>query len=69
MASIFSAQGGYGTAQTFVDGTQPALWVGSAAVAVAGVAALLIPGRRRAAEAGEESTGTAPERVLETASR
>ncbi|MEU5340855.1 DHA2 family efflux MFS transporter permease subunit [Streptomyces sp. NPDC020766] len=69
MASIFSAQGGYGTAQTFVDGTQPALWVGSAAVAVAGVAALLIPGRRRAAEAGEESAETPPERVLETASR
>ncbi|MEV0218713.1 hypothetical protein [Streptomyces sp. NPDC050704] len=43
-------------------------WAGSFAVAVAGVAALFIPGRRRTAEAGEEGAGTAPARVLETAS-
>ncbi|MFF8671331.1 MFS transporter [Streptomyces sp. NPDC015242] len=47
MASIFSAQGGYETGQTFVDGMRPALVTGSAVVALAGVAALLIPGRRR----------------------
>ena len=70
MASVFAAQGGYQTAQTFVDGIQPALWVGSAAVALAGVAALFIPGRRRAAEAEvDDSAETPPERVLETASR
>ncbi|MCX4908078.1 DHA2 family efflux MFS transporter permease subunit [Streptomyces sp. NBC_00878] len=81
MASIFSAQGGYQSAQTFVDGIQPALWAGSGAVGVAGVAALLIPTRRRTAEAGadvdvdvdveagEGSTDTAPARVLEKASR
>ncbi|WP_338697341.1 DHA2 family efflux MFS transporter permease subunit [Streptomyces sp. Q6] len=47
MSSIFSARGGYDSAQHFVDGIEPALWVGSALVAVAGVAALLIPRARR----------------------
>ncbi|WP_432054989.1 DHA2 family efflux MFS transporter permease subunit [Streptomyces sp. bgisy022] len=47
MASIFAARGGYETGQAFVDGMRPALVAGSAAVALAGVAALLIPARRR----------------------
>ncbi|MFF2199040.1 DHA2 family efflux MFS transporter permease subunit [Streptomyces sp. NPDC058145] len=47
MSSIFAAQGGYASAQNFVDGLRPALVTGSAVVAVAGLAALLIPGRRR----------------------
>ncbi|WP_210582745.1 MFS transporter [Streptomyces sp. GESEQ-4] len=46
MASIFSAQGGYETGQTFVDGLRPALVTGSAVVALAGIAALLIPAGR-----------------------
>ncbi|MBW8798929.1 MAG: DHA2 family efflux MFS transporter permease subunit [Streptomyces sp.] len=49
MSSIFSAQGGYESAQSFVDGLKPALVTGSAVVALAGIAALAIPGRRRAA--------------------
>ncbi|MFD4599000.1 MFS transporter [Streptomyces sp. NPDC058464] len=49
MSSIFSAQGGYESAQSFVDGLKPALYTGSAVVVVAGIAALAIPGRRRAA--------------------
>jgi EmrB/QacA subfamily drug resistance transporter len=75
MSSIFSAQGGYGTAQTFVDGLRPALVVGSAMVALAGVAALLIPTARRAARtrvvASESPQGQdlAQAPVLETASR
>ncbi|WP_155058666.1 MFS transporter [Streptomyces blattellae] len=64
MASIFSAQGGYETAQTFVDGLRPALVTGSAVVALAGVAALLIP-TRHAARAEEEEQESAP--VLEPA--
>ena len=44
-ASIFSAQGGYETGQSFVDGLQPALVTGAGVVAAAGVAALLIPSR------------------------
>ncbi|MFF7053915.1 DHA2 family efflux MFS transporter permease subunit [Streptomyces griseorubiginosus] len=45
MASIFSAQGGYETGKSFVDGLQPALVTGAGVVAAAGVAALLIPSR------------------------
>ncbi|WP_031110129.1 MFS transporter [Streptomyces sp. NRRL S-146] len=66
MASIFAAQGGYETGQTFVDGMRPALVTGSAVVALAGIAALLIPTRRRA-ERQEDSAEPAP--VLETAAR
>ncbi|KOU58521.1 major facilitator transporter [Streptomyces sp. MMG1533] len=63
MASIFSAQGGYESGQAFVDGLQPALVTGAAVVALAGVAALLIPRRRPAARIEGAS---AP--VLETVS-
>ncbi|MEU6062951.1 MULTISPECIES: DHA2 family efflux MFS transporter permease subunit [Streptomyces] len=49
MSSIFSAQGGYESAQSFVDGLRPALVTGSGVVALAAVAALVIPARRRAA--------------------
>ncbi|MFG1668056.1 DHA2 family efflux MFS transporter permease subunit [Streptomyces sp. Y7] len=66
MASIFSAQGGYETGQTFVDGLRPALVTGGTVVALAGVAALIIPSRRRAGAAGSEAE-QAPKRVLETA--
>ncbi|MHB9859774.1 DHA2 family efflux MFS transporter permease subunit [Streptomyces sp. YIM S03343] len=50
MSSIFAAQGGYESGQAFVDGLRPALVTGAAVVAVAGIAALLIPTRRRAAQ-------------------
>ena len=45
MSSIFSAQGGYESGQAFVDGLRPALVTGSAVVALAAGAALLIPRR------------------------
>ncbi|MDQ1017064.1 MFS transporter [Streptomyces afghaniensis] len=66
MASIFAAQGGYETGQTFVDGMRPALVTGSAVVALAGVAALLIPTRRRTVP---QAAPAEPAPVLETASR
>ncbi|WP_405963510.1 DHA2 family efflux MFS transporter permease subunit [Streptomyces sp. NBC_00723] len=47
MSSIFAAQGGYESGQTFVDGLRPALITGAAVVALAGFATLLIPARRR----------------------
>ncbi|MFF7731302.1 DHA2 family efflux MFS transporter permease subunit [Streptomyces sp. NPDC008001] len=45
LASLFSARGGYGSPQRFVDGLVPALWAGVAAVALGALAALLIPAR------------------------
>ncbi|MFF8276774.1 MFS transporter [Streptomyces lateritius] len=50
MASIFAAKGGYGSGREFVDGLQPALWVGAGMVALGAVASLFIPGRRAARE-------------------
>ncbi|GAA3481092.1 hypothetical protein [Streptomyces yanii] len=44
LASVFSAQGGYGSAQSFTDGTVPAVWIGAGFVALAALVALLIPG-------------------------
>ncbi|MFI0134771.1 MFS transporter [Streptomyces luteogriseus] len=64
MASIFAAQGGYETGQTFVDGMRPALVTGSAVVALAGIAALLIPTRRRTER---QTRPGEPAPVLETA--
>src|SRR5207248_671678 len=53
LASVFSSFGGYGSGQHFVDGLGPAVWVGAALVAVAAVAALAIPRRKRAVETEE----------------
>jgi hypothetical protein len=49
LAAVFSAQGGYASAQLFVDGLRPALWVGALAVAVAAVLAFMMPRGRAAA--------------------
>ncbi|MEV0439065.1 DHA2 family efflux MFS transporter permease subunit [Streptomyces spectabilis] len=46
LASVFSAQGGYASPSAFVDGLQPALWVGAGVVALAAAAAALLPRRR-----------------------
>ncbi|MFF9895790.1 DHA2 family efflux MFS transporter permease subunit [Streptomyces longispororuber] len=46
LASVFSAQGGYGPPRMFVDGLEPALWVGAGGVGLAAVAASLLPRRR-----------------------
>ncbi|MFI7411058.1 DHA2 family efflux MFS transporter permease subunit [Streptomyces sp. NPDC049627] len=68
MASIFSAQGGYETGRTFVDGLRPALVTGAAVVALAGLAALTIPARKRGG-AAVSTVEQLPERSLETAAR
>ncbi|WP_428954209.1 DHA2 family efflux MFS transporter permease subunit [Streptomyces sp. cg35] len=65
MSSIFSAQGGYGSAQQFVNGIEPALWVGSAVVALAGLATLLIPRRQPTTDVVQDAAEPAP--VLENA--
>ncbi|WP_217237715.1 DHA2 family efflux MFS transporter permease subunit [Streptomyces sp. AC555_RSS877] len=65
MASIFAAQGGYESGQAFVDGLRPALVTGAAVVAVAGLAALLIPARRGAVRTAKPAPAE-PAQVLET---
>jgi peptidoglycan/LPS O-acetylase OafA/YrhL len=50
LASIFAHYGGYRTPETFSNGLNAAVYVGAALVAVAAVAAALIPGRHRPAE-------------------
>jgi EmrB/QacA subfamily drug resistance transporter len=56
LASIFSQAGGYATAETFVDGLVPAMYVGAAVVALGAIAALILPSRRRPVEQTTEST-------------
>ncbi|MDR6975372.1 EmrB/QacA subfamily drug resistance transporter [Streptomyces sp. 3330] len=70
MSSIFAAQGGYESGRSFVDGLRPALVTGSAVVALAGFAALLIPARRRAdLDATDSGTGSEAAQLLEPAAR
>jgi EmrB/QacA subfamily drug resistance transporter len=47
LAAVFSAHGGYQSGQAFIDGLQPALWVGAAVLAAGAVTALLVPGKPR----------------------
>ena len=64
LASVFSSAGSYETPTTFVDGLVPAVWVGSAIVAVGAVVALALPGRiRREATVPAEATTTPPATV------
>jgi MFS family permease len=53
LASIFAHYGGYESGQSFVDGMNPAVWVGAAVVAAGALAAFLIPRRKRRGEALE----------------
>jgi EmrB/QacA subfamily drug resistance transporter len=51
LASVFAHYGGYGSGQTFVDGLEPALYVGAGFVAAGAVAALGIQRKARREEA------------------
>ena len=50
LASVFAHQGGYESGQAFVDGMNPALFIGAGVVGLGALAAFLIPGKRRAQE-------------------
>lgn len=63
LASVFSAQGGYQSAQSFVDGLGPALWVGAALVGVGAVAAAMLPGRVRAGQRTDAEAAPVVERT------
>ncbi|WP_329614462.1 MFS transporter [Streptomyces brevispora] len=61
LATVFSSQGGYDSAQTFTDGTVLAVWLGAGVVALAALAALMIPGRRSTpAQAPEQAEVPVP---------
>ena len=50
LAAIFANRGSYFTAETFMDGLTPAVWVGAVVVGIGAVVCLLIPrtaGQRR----------------------
>lgn len=66
LASVFSAQGGYESAQRFADGLSPALWVGAVVVGAGAVAAALLPGRHRVTGTPVAASDPAP--ALETVS-
>jgi EmrB/QacA subfamily drug resistance transporter len=63
LASIFARYGGYESPQTFADGLVPAIWVGAVVVGVGAVVTLLIPRKRRPAEASvtDEETELVPQ--------
>jgi EmrB/QacA subfamily drug resistance transporter len=65
LGTIFSSGGGYASAQLFVNGLEPAMWVGTAVLAVGAVLPLLLPFSTRAtavaqakAEAAERESAT-----------
>ena len=49
LAAVFSASGGYGTPQAFVDGIEPALTIGAGVLFAGAIAALFVPGVKREA--------------------
>src|SRR4051794_29920674 len=50
LAAVFSGSGSYASPQAFMEGVQPALWVGAGVLAVGALAATLVPARRREQE-------------------
>jgi EmrB/QacA subfamily drug resistance transporter len=51
LATVFTDFGGFESPAAYVDGLVPAVWVGSAVLAVGALVALLVPGRRASAAA------------------
>jgi hypothetical protein len=60
LTSVFTASGDFSSAQRYADGLTPALWVGAAAIAVATVAALIVPRWRRNATPVPDTAESAP---------
>ncbi|HWE09645.1 MAG TPA: DHA2 family efflux MFS transporter permease subunit, partial [Solirubrobacteraceae bacterium] len=48
LATVFTSHGGYGSPQAFVNGLVPALWIGTAVLAVGALIPLLLPFSTRA---------------------
>ncbi|HEY4097403.1 MAG TPA: DHA2 family efflux MFS transporter permease subunit [Baekduia sp.] len=60
LASVFSARGGYGSPQDYVDGMTAALPIGAVVLGLGAVTALFIPGLKRGEAAAESEAGRAP---------
>lgn len=56
LATVFTSHGGYGSPQAFVSGLEPALWVGTAVLAIGALLPLLLPFNTR--ETALEHAGT-----------
>jgi EmrB/QacA subfamily drug resistance transporter len=67
LASVFTAHGGYGSPQAYVDGMSAALPIGAVVLALGAVLALLVPGRRPAAGTVVELTPSKVEALAEAA--
>jgi MFS family permease len=48
LSTVFTGAGGFESPVAYVDGLIPAVWVGSAVLAVGAIVALLVPGKKRA---------------------
>jgi EmrB/QacA subfamily drug resistance transporter len=57
LASVFTGAGGYSSAQAFVDGLIPALWIGVVVLAAGAFIVLVLPFRTSPAAAREASDG------------
>jgi EmrB/QacA subfamily drug resistance transporter len=62
LSTVFTGAGGFESPVAYVDGLIPAVWVGSAVLAVGAVVALLVPGKR-AASAAQANDGLVTEPV------
>jgi MFS family permease len=61
LASVFAANGGYGSPQSFTDGVDAALPVAVVVLSIGAVLALLVPGKARSREPeGNSTTASAP---------
>jgi nitrate/nitrite transporter NarK len=59
LSTVFIDAGGFGSPQAYVDGLVPAVWVGSAVLAVGALVALLVPSHRAVARANYGQVGEA----------
>ncbi|HET9718984.1 MAG TPA: DHA2 family efflux MFS transporter permease subunit [Solirubrobacteraceae bacterium] len=55
LATVFTSHGGYESASAFVSGLQPAMWVGTAVLAVGALIPLLVPFNTRASAEAQAS--------------
>ncbi len=63
LATVFTSHGGYGSPQAFVDGLQPALWIGAAVLAIGALIPILLPFSTRASAQAQLATEAAGDRV------